>query len=211
MSSARCASAPARPTPPPCDQVNKETDDDAIPPPLGTDRRCCQSCWPQARRWPTQHRRFRRSTPATPPGCWHRTALVLLMTIPGLALFYAGMVRKKNVLAHADAVLHHHLHRHHRLDGGRLQPGLHQRQRLCRRPVALHAERHRGQINKGVDTGFILGAGTDGAVTADDPRDRLHDVPDDLRDHHPGADRRRLRRPHEVLRACASSWRCGRC
>ena len=27
------------------------------------------------------------------------TALVLLMTIPGLALFYSGMVRKKNVLA----------------------------------------------------------------------------------------------------------------
>ena len=27
------------------------------------------------------------------------TALVLLMTIPGLALFYAGMVRKKNFLA----------------------------------------------------------------------------------------------------------------
>jgi len=27
------------------------------------------------------------------------TALVLLMTIPGLALFYGGMVRKKNVIA----------------------------------------------------------------------------------------------------------------
>src|SRR5579871_3765183 len=27
------------------------------------------------------------------------TGLVLLMTIPGLALFYAGMVRKKNILA----------------------------------------------------------------------------------------------------------------
>jgi ammonium transporter, Amt family len=27
------------------------------------------------------------------------TALVLLMTIPGLALFYGGMVRKMNVLA----------------------------------------------------------------------------------------------------------------
>ncbi len=27
------------------------------------------------------------------------TVLVLMMTIPGLALFYAGMVRKKNVLA----------------------------------------------------------------------------------------------------------------
>jgi ammonium transporter, Amt family len=27
------------------------------------------------------------------------TALVLMMTMPGLALFYCGMVRKKNVLA----------------------------------------------------------------------------------------------------------------
>src|SRR6201982_3893704 len=27
------------------------------------------------------------------------TALVLMMTIPGLALFYCGMVRKKNILA----------------------------------------------------------------------------------------------------------------
>ncbi len=27
------------------------------------------------------------------------TAIVLLMTIPGVALFYAGMVRKKNVLS----------------------------------------------------------------------------------------------------------------
>ena len=29
------------------------------------------------------------------------TALVLMMTVPGLALFYGGMVRKKNVLATA--------------------------------------------------------------------------------------------------------------
>ena len=29
------------------------------------------------------------------------TALVLLMTLPGIALFYAGMVRKKNILATA--------------------------------------------------------------------------------------------------------------
>ncbi len=27
------------------------------------------------------------------------TALVLMMTVPGLVLFYGGMVRKKNVLA----------------------------------------------------------------------------------------------------------------
>ncbi|PZO32478.1 MAG: ammonia channel protein, partial [Alphaproteobacteria bacterium] len=36
------------------------------------------------------------------------TALVLLMTLPGLALFYGGMVRKKNViatLAHSTAAL----------------------------------------------------------------------------------------------------------
>src|SRR6202012_5201515 len=33
------------------------------------------------------------------------TALVLMMSIPGLALFYAGMVRKKNVLATMSQVL----------------------------------------------------------------------------------------------------------
>jgi Amt family ammonium transporter len=46
-------------------------------------------------------------TAAKPPAYDHgdtawmltSTALVLMMTIPGLALFYAGMVRKKNVLA----------------------------------------------------------------------------------------------------------------
>src|SRR6202035_617564 len=44
---------------------------------------------------------------ATPPKidtgdtAWMLTSsvLVLMMTIPGLALFYAGMVRKKNILA----------------------------------------------------------------------------------------------------------------
>ena len=48
------------------------------------------------------------ATPAPPPSpintgdtAWMltSTALVLMMTIPGLALFYGGMVRKKNVLA----------------------------------------------------------------------------------------------------------------
>ncbi len=43
------------------------------------------------------------AAPRAEPGdvCWVLlcTALVMLMTIPGLALFYAGMVRKKNVLA----------------------------------------------------------------------------------------------------------------
>ena len=43
------------------------------------------------------------AAPHIEPGdvCWVLlcTARVMLMTIPGLALFYAGMVRKKNVLA----------------------------------------------------------------------------------------------------------------
>ena len=33
-------------------------------------------------------------------------ALVLMMTGPGLALFYGGLVRRKNVLEHHDAQLH---------------------------------------------------------------------------------------------------------
>ena len=41
------------------------------------------------------------STISTADTAWMivATALVLMMTIPGLALFYSGMVRKKNVLA----------------------------------------------------------------------------------------------------------------
>ena len=37
------------------------------------------------------------------------TALVLFMTIPGLSLFYAGLVRSKNVLIGFDAMFHHYL------------------------------------------------------------------------------------------------------
>ena len=40
-----------------------------------------------------------RSTPADTAWMIAATGLVLMMSIPGLALFYAGMVRKKNVLA----------------------------------------------------------------------------------------------------------------
>ena len=82
----------------------------------------------------------------------------------------------------ADAGIRHLLHDLDRLDGPRLQPGLRGGQRLCRRPGSdaafrAHARRRHGHHS----------------------RVGLHDVPDDLRDHHPGADRRRLRRAHEVL------------
>ena len=39
------------------------------------------------------------STAATQPWLLTATALVLFMTIPGLALFYGGLVRTKNVLS----------------------------------------------------------------------------------------------------------------
>ncbi len=94
------------------------------------------------------------------------TALVLLMTVPGLALFYGGMVRKKNILATlmqcfvitcivtivwtwpATAWRSRRARRRH----------------LCRRPVALHAARHRRLTSaKGNDTaGLRAGVGSQG-------------------------------------------------
>ncbi len=92
------------------------------------------------------------------------TALVLLMTVPGLALFYAGMVRKKNVLATLMqsfvitclvtivwAVAGYSL----AFTNGNAYLG--DMSRFMLHGIADH-------IVKGADTGFILGAGTDGAT-----------------------------------------------
>ena len=131
------------------------------------------------------------------------TALVLMMTIPGLALFYAGMVRKKNILATLMqsfaitcivtivwTVAGYSL----AFTNGNAYMG--DLSRFLLHGIADH-------ITKGADTGRSCSArASTTAATADDhPRDRLHDVPDDVRDHHAGADRRRVRRPHEVLGA----------
>ena len=62
------------------------------------------------------------------------SALVLMMSIPGLALFYAGMVRKKNVLSVLMQVFATICVLTAGLDDRRLQPRVHERQRLCRRP-----------------------------------------------------------------------------
>ena len=48
------------------------------------------------------------------------SALVLMMTGPGLALFYGGLVRKKNVLEHHDAELYADGRRHRALGHSRL-------------------------------------------------------------------------------------------
>src|SRR3954469_9101907 len=92
------------------------------------------------------------------------TALVLMMTVPGLALFYGGMVRKKNILATLMqsfaitcivtivwTVAGYSL----AFTNGNAYVG--DLSRFLLHGIADH-------ITKGVDTGFILGAGTDGAI-----------------------------------------------
>ncbi|MGE0416133.1 MAG: ammonium transporter [Acetobacteraceae bacterium] len=93
------------------------------------------------------------------------TALVLMMTIPGLALFYAGMVRKKNILATMMqsfviccivtlvwVVIGYSL----AFTNGNAYLG--DMSRVLLRGIADH-------IVKGADQAFVLGAGTDAAVT----------------------------------------------
>ena len=55
------------------------------------------------------------------------TILVLLMIMPGLALFYGGLVRQKNMLSMLMQVDHRLRHRHDGLGALGLQPGLHRR------------------------------------------------------------------------------------
>ena len=96
------------------------------------------------------------------------TALVLMMTIPGLALFYAGMVRKKNVLAtlmqsfticclvsivwmvcgYSLAFTN---------GSGSLAPFIGDLSRVFLNGIGEH-------ISKGADVPFTLGAGTDNAT-----------------------------------------------
>jgi len=92
------------------------------------------------------------------------TALVLMMTIPGLALFYAGMVRKKNILATLMqsfaitcivtivwAVAGYSL----AFTAGNAYIG--DLSRFMLNGIAAH-------IKDGADTGFLLGAGGAGAL-----------------------------------------------
>jgi ammonium transporter, Amt family len=93
------------------------------------------------------------------------TALVLTTTIPGLALFYGGMVRKKNILATLMqsftitcliTVVWMVAGYSIAFTNGNAYMG--DFSRLFLNGIADH-------IGKGADTAFVLGAGTDGAVT----------------------------------------------
>jgi Amt family ammonium transporter len=96
------------------------------------------------------------------------TALVLMMTVPGLALFYGGMVRKKNLLAMLMqcfaitcivtivwTVAGYSLAFTNGTGG--LAPYVGDMSRFMLNGIWDH-------ISKGADTGFILGAGSDGAA-----------------------------------------------
>ena len=113
------------------------------------------------------------------------TAFVLMMTIPGLALFYSGMVRKKNVLATMAQSLAAVAHYFDSLGGVRLFAGVRRRRAVDRLAGSLVSRRH--------------GDGQRQSAGEDDSGSAVHALPDDLRHHHGGAGGGRGRRPHALL------------
>ena len=115
------------------------------------------------------------------------TALVLFMTLPGLALFYAGLVRVKNTLS----VMMHCVAIACLVSVLWLAVGyslaFSRRRAADRRPAKV------------VPAGRRPRQRSPGTI----PETRLLHVPDDLRDHHAGADRRRLCRADQVRRRAA--------
>jgi Amt family ammonium transporter len=92
------------------------------------------------------------------------TALVLMMTVPGLALFYAGMVRKKNVLATmmqsfaiCCLITVTWMVAGYSLAFTNGNPYIGDLSRFLLNGIASH-------IDKGNDIAFTLGAGTDNAT-----------------------------------------------
>ncbi len=117
------------------------------------------------------------------------TVLVLLMTIPGLALFYGGLVRSKNMLSMLGQVFY----------------------TVCIVTILWVIYGYSltftggSAFIGGLDKIFLKGdhhgfAGGDLLGRRHDPRAHLRRLPDDLRGDHARADRGRVRRAHAVLR-----------
>jgi len=115
-------------------------------------------------------------------------ALALLMTLPGLALFYGGLVRSKNVLSMLAmclgitglvAIIWWAVGYPPGLRNELRQP-LHRRQRVLLPQGRRFGPQHQLRLL--------------------DSAERLLHLPADLRDHHPGPDLRRHRRTTEVHR-----------
>ena len=123
-------------------------------------------------------------------------ALVLFMTLPGLALFYGGLVRRKNVLSVLAQCF-----------------GCAGLVTILWWAVGYSLAFAPGSpFLGGLDVRAASRASTS-APNADYAAlglaERVLDVPADVRDHHAGADRRRDRRAHEVLGDHGCSSRCG--
>jgi hypothetical protein len=113
---------------------------------------------------------------ASADNAWMLTsaALVLMMTGPGLALFYGGLVRKKNVLATM-------------MQSFGLMAVVTVLWELNHRRPASPLPARRWRCARG-------------RIRSDDPAPDLHDLPVDVRHHHTCADYRSLCRAHEVQR-----------
>ena len=114
------------------------------------------------------------------------TALVLFMTLPGLALFYGGLVRRKNVLSVLAQCL-----------------GIAGLVTILWWAVGYSLSFSAGNAFIGdLANKFFNGveAGQDRCWLLLDQRHHVVDVPAHVRDHHAGADHRRDRRAHEVSR-----------
>ena len=194
-SSTPCASAPARPTPPHSDfalnLIQSGVNQMTFKRPYSAGLAALASRPVRRRPLPTPSRT--RPNKGDNAFMMTSTVLVLLMTIPGLALFYGGLVRTKNMLSVLTQVFAIVCIVIILWVALRLQPGLHRRLRLRRRllqglPDGRRRRTRRRRPSR-VDVNisefvYICFQMTFAAIT-------------------PGAHRRRLRRAHEVLGAAA--------
>ena len=118
------------------------------------------------------------------------SALVLMMSIPGLALFYGGLVRTKNMASVLTQVF-------------AIVSMIGVTWTLYGYSMAFSDGGSMTAWVGGFSKAFLHGV--DASSTAATSQWRRHSgtrllrVPDDLRHDHPGPDRRRLRRTHQVL------------
>ena len=112
------------------------------------------------------------------------SALVLLMTGPGLALFYGGLVRKKNVLATM-------------MQSFAMMSLVTIMWGLFGYSLAFGSG---NSFIGGFEHLFLrgVGGGAESGLCGHDPAPDIHDLPADVRHHHAGADHRGICRAHEV-------------
>ncbi len=113
------------------------------------------------------------------------SALVLLMSGPGLALFYGGLVRRKNVLGTMMQTFAMMAVITVLVGAGDLLAGVRRGKCVHRRPAQCLFARG--------------GAGAGSQICGDDTAADVHGVPADVCDHYSGADHRRVRGADEVL------------